>query len=279
MFQLLFVLLAGGGSWALTNAQPAVAKELSSVVFYSVAQYDVREQEEVTGFCNGNLVLPHVMITAAHCVYSAEVLNKKIFDMQVGEYLYATRRDGEVRRVGYAPKIRENVMAKIYLPAVLAKRLPTEGHRLRIGPAEDLAVVVFERALPLPEGFVFNTPLAQKDLAAVISQIQTYAPTVVTVNPFEEVATNDSKRMATLNKVSRTMSGYLESNSQSRVQPGDSGAPLFVRTGQEWRQIGVVKGRAKNLFSDWDVFGILDQRLCDISRQIPEVSVRETLCH
>lgn len=279
MFQLLFVLLSGSGSWALTNAQPAIAKELSSVVFYSVAQYDVREKEEVTGFCNGNLVAPHVMITAAHCVYSAEVLNKKVFDMQVGEYFYVTRPDGEVRRVGYAPKIRENVPAKIYLPSTLARRLTTEGHRLRIGPAEDMAVVVFDRPLPLPEGFVFNRPLSQKDVIAVLAKLSSYAPTVVTVNPFEEIATNDTKRMAGLNKISKTMSGYLESNSQSRVQPGDSGAPLFIRTGTEWRQLGVVKGRAQNLFSNWDVYGILDQRLCDISKQIPELAVRETLCH
>ncbi|WP_080559009.1 trypsin-like serine protease [Bdellovibrio bacteriovorus] len=278
MGSVLLSLLMGLNGWALTHAEPAISPDFDSVVFYSVTQYDEKAREELSGFCNGNLVSPRVMITAAHCVFQAEALQKREFDVQIGEYLYVTRPDGERRRVGYGSKIRERIHGKIYLPHQLTSRLKTEKVRLKIGPAEDIAVVVFEQDLRVIPGTVFAGLFSQQQVGSVLSKLNDYVPTVVTINPFEEISTNDTRRMAPLNNISKTWSGYLESKSRARVQPGDSGAPLFVRTGNQWKQIGVVKGRAQNLFSNWDVFGILDQRICEISRQIPDPLIQKDLC-
>lgn len=278
MGSILLALLTGLSSWALTNAEPAISPDFDSVVFYSVTQYDEETREELNGFCNGNLISPRVMITAAHCVFQAEALQKREFDIQIGEYLYITRPDGQRRRVGYGSKIRERIQGKIYLPNQLTSRLKSEKVRLRIGPAEDIAVVVFEQDLQVIPGTVFSGLLSQAQVSAVVSKLNDYVPTVVTINPFEQIATINTRRIANLNNISKTWSGYLESKSKARVQPGDSGAPLFIRAGNEWKQIGVVKGRAQNLFSNWDVFGILDQRLCEISRQISDPLIQKTLC-
>lgn len=274
---LLLTLLLAGQAWALSNSLPAESAELESVVFYSSTQYDNDIKDTMNGYCNGNLISARVMVTAAHCVFMAESLGQREMEIQIGEYRWKKGADGAVRKIGYVTTAKEKINAQIFFTPELSRRLKSQGLRLRVGPEEDVAVVVFDRALPLKPEFQFVPLASQSEATALASQILTYAPTVVTINPFEEISTMDVKRMGQLDRISRS-GGAFESKSQVRVEPGDSGAPLFVRVGTQWKQLGVVKGKAETIFSNWDVYGLLDKKICDIAGQITDPEIRSKLC-
>ncbi|MCX7978461.1 MAG: hypothetical protein N2578_05610, partial [Bdellovibrionaceae bacterium] len=79
---------------------------------------------------------------------------------------------------------------------------------------------------------------------------------VVSVNPMAEISNNDTKKKAELDNWSFAQN-YITSRSTSRVQPNDSGAPVYSFVNGRWKILAVVKGRAKTLFTDWDVFTLL----------------------
>lgn len=274
---LLLTLLLAGQAWALSNSLPAESAELESVVFYSSTQYDNDIKDTMNGYCNGNLLSARVMVTAAHCVFMAEALGQREMEIQIGEYRWKKGADGTVRKIGYVTTAKEKINAQIFFTPELSRRLKSQGLRLRVGPEEDVAVVVFDRALPLKPEFQFVPLASQREATALASQILNYAPTVVTINPFEEIMTMDVKRMGQLDRISRS-GGAFESKSQVRVEPGDSGAPLFVRVGAQWKQLGVVKGKAETIFSNWDVYGLLDKKICDIAGQITDTEIHSKLC-
>ena len=134
-------------------------------------------------------------------------------------------------------------------------------------------MIVLSEALELPENFPFAKIINQQNFQALKQKITNYKPSVVTINFMEEMST-DTKRMAELNNLKFDSSRYFSSKSTSRVQAGDSGAPLFVRIGTEWNLVGVVKGRASTVFSNWDVYPSIELNLCQISEKLDQEAKR-----
>ena len=142
----------------------------------------------------------------------------------------------------------------------LTNKIRRQGRRTRIGVAEDQVRIILQEPLNLANAPTVALVTTAQERQALKARVTSYAPRVVTVNWLETLTHMDTRQFAHLDKLSAS-GGAFESKSVGRVQPGDSGAPVFVRIGSEWKLIAVVKGRAETFFSNWDVYPILDQRL------------------
>lgn len=281
LFGLLLLAQAPGQSfvseaWALTGSAPAESAEFAANVQIRTEGVDERG-DRVPAYCNATLLSAQVLVTAAHCVKDAQVIRDFSTQIDVGEYRYVKRPDGTVVRIGYALLFRETIGSKFHFSPDLARRIASQGLRATIGPDEDVAVITLATPLPVKEGFAFAQIIPLRDFRGILPSIPSYWPTVVTVNPFAEISTNDTKRLARLGSISWT-SGYFKSTSGPRVEEGDSGSPLFVRVGKQWLLAGVVKGKARSLWGDWDVFTALNERMCQIAGQIPDQAMRALVC-
>lgn len=259
------IILLSLKSFALTNSQPAEDSVWQSVSFIRTESFD-ENGELVPGYCNATLINSKVLISAAHCVYDSIKANKYEIQVQLGEYIYINRPSGERVRIGYKTKLTHLSRAQFI---TYSDSKP--------GPAGDFALIILDQELTLPSDFPFAQVVSHKESLGIVSRVNNYWPTIVSVNPFAEISTSDSKRFATLNDISQSWRGYFESNSSSRVSPGDSGAPLFIRTGKSWKLMGIVKGRADSFFSNWDVIGILEPSLCGLASK-SSLDLKQELC-
>jgi len=251
LVSLLAGILLSQQIFALTNSLVAEDPIWSSVVKIEV---DGRAEDGQIGpgFCVATLLRSNMLVTAAHCVNDANKLFIRGIRVIMGHYIYRTMPDGSRRRIGYMPNATVRTTGSFL----------TRG--TDPGSAGDMAVVILDHPLSLPEGFRFPTLATAAEVSAVRDYPSDYWPTIVTLSS-EETTSSDFRRMARLNDFSwAQFSGYYQSQSLSRVQPGDSGAPVFVRIGAHWKLLATVKGHAKNFYSEWDVFESAEDNLCAI---------------
>ncbi len=104
-----------------------------------------------------------------------------------------------------------------------------------------------------------------------------YAPKIVTINFWVE-SSSDTKRSASLDNLKYSAAGFFTSVATSRVEEGDSGAPLLVSINGEWKLAGVVKGRGQSIFGNWDAMTAADSKLCSIATQTKSVELQSLLC-
>jgi hypothetical protein len=131
--------------------------------------------------------------------------------------------------------------------------------------------------LDLPPDFPYAKVVSQNDFANLIrSQITNLS--VATINPFSNANSSDSKRFAMLNDLHWSGS-FLQSNSTSRLEEGDSGSPLYGRISTGIIVVGVVKGRGSNYYNNWDAYSPVAPLACEISRNLVDQSQAGLLCH
>ncbi len=267
MINLLFLSF----SFALTLSTPAIDPIWDSVVQIRTEAVD-QDGADVPAYCNATLLSNQLLITAAHCVHHAQVLKSFTVHVEVGAYKFATRPDGSTVRIGYITKLKHQSPAQFYFTPAVTRSFVSSKFKAKIGPSEDMAMIVLTNNLDLPSDFPFAKIISQQNLQGLKNKITQYKPTVVTINFLEEMST-DTKRLAELNNLNLDKL-HFTSKSNSRVQAGDSGAPLFARIGNEWNLVGVVKGRASTVFSNWDVYTSVESNLCLISEQFSPLCLR-----
>lgn len=261
--------------WALQPSTPALDTRWNSVV---QIRTDARDQQntEAPSYCVATFVHARVLITAAHCLSHAEVLKANHIEVEVGAYKYITRPDGQTVRIGYVKRFRQTFKAQFFFTPELLKSINSSGLKTKIPPSQDIAIAILESPLPVDSQFPFAQIISAQELNSIKTHLPQYRPTVVTVNYLTEMST-DTKRLATLNDIKWDSSRHYTSRSPARVEEGDSGAPLFIQTGTQWKFIGVAKGRAQTIFSNWDVFGTVDTNLCSMAALVPQ-EFRNLLC-
>ena len=257
------LLIFSGQVWALSNATAELSDKLDSVV--AIRHYAPDHTgEDAPAFCVGTLISRNILVTAAHCLKDLYFHNNMNLQIDIGNYRYVTRPSGERVRVGYATSASHQRLVTIKFLPELMRKLASQGKKAKIGPNEDVAVAYLRQELPLPESFIFTAPLIGSALTNFLKSPVAASPKVTTINFIEESST-DFKRSAILNDA-KISGQHIISKSTARVAPGDSGSPVTVLVQGQPRLVAVVKGNAKTVFSNWDVYGLVHKLVCTEER-------------
>lgn len=235
--------------FAITSSVPATGDLWQSVVFIKVPLAASQNSEEGdVGYCNGTLISPDRLVTAAHCFLNAKISKENPLVIELGQYRFI-EKNGQKINVGYVVTASFNVTGTFSSPAGRIDSGITND------PNNDFAIFQIETPLPLPGHFYFlpvwKGELPQKNL------IQDFY--VVSVNYMATVSSSNARQLGTLGDVS-VFPYRLEARSGSNVEPGDSGAPLTMMFQNQVYLIGVTKGHAETWFANWDVFTLFSNR-------------------
>lgn len=259
-------LLLSLNAHALTNSTPALADSWMNVVQIRSDAPD-SQGNDAPAFCNATLIHKNVLITAAHCVKLAYISGMKKIDIEVGQYKYITRRtDGQTVRIGYAPKFKFSKNVNIELPRDLADKIQRRGEKATISPSEDVALIWWQEETPELNEIAVADMTSPLEHSLILKNFAQTSFTALTINLFSEPSL-DTKRMSTLDKFK--WSGYVHSKSISRVEEGDSGAPLFAKINGKMKIFAVVKGRATTVFDNWDAYTAINPHVCAMAKLLP----------
>jgi len=237
---------------ALTHSKAEEAADFNSVVMIRAEDQDP-QGDSVPAYCNATFLDPSTLVTAAHCLHGNYVLGLQEVEVSLGDYRTITRPDGRRVRVGYAVFQKETRKARYQFSYKLRQKMDRWKFKANIRPDEDLALIRLNTPMQFQKPIQFAKTLSAEEQGLVAKNPAQFQPQVVSINYFAEVSTSDTKKSATLNQFKK-MGNTFKSKSNSRVEAGDSGAPVFFRIGSQWKIGAVVKGRASTLVFDWDVF-------------------------
>lgn len=268
---LLSAIIWHHSSHALTNSIPAESKIWEPVVHLAIDTIG-EGNESYLGYCTGTLLDSRMVITAAHCVKDIVVSKHKDLTVEVGEYRYKQNPDGTRRRIGYVgrSKVKLNDF-HILVSYPLLKKFLVNKYRASIHPWEDVAVIWWDQPTPEFENVNFAQVMNEDEYKQLgSSNIKNFDLRVVTVNPIAEINTINTKKISYLEKIKLSFLRFFSSHSYSRVEPGDSGAPLFATIRGKLKIAGVVKGFGKNIIMDWDAFAPVAEIACSFKYRLPD---------
>lgn len=277
IFSTIILFLSLTNSFALTNSVPADSAQFDSIVFIK-SEAPNSQGDTTPGYCNATLLNEHVMITAAHCVVLAYLSNYTKMTIELGAYRYHTKPDGTRTRLGYGAKKSITQDVHIELTANLKSRLASRGEKTNIDPKDDIAILWWNNSIPEASTLTFPELLSKVEYQNLLKNLPAATFNVVSINPFAEVRTTNTRKIAGLNNFKWTFSNYLQSKSTSRVEEGDSGAPLFATTNGKIKLFGVVKGRASTVFDNWDVYTSANLPICQLSFNLP-AEYKKNFCY
>lgn len=263
---LFFLFLTTSPIYALTNSVIADSDQWSPVVQISNDAPDANG-ESIPSYCNGTLIAKTVILTAAHCVKFAYLSRHTNIEIETGHYKYVTKPDGQVVRIGYVAKNKFEKNVNIELPQTLVDKFSRRGEKAQIGPDEDFAILWWNEPTPETDGINFAQITTPQEHSVINKNIKQYPLIAVSINLFAEMSLN-TKRMITLDNY-KWNNNYVYSKSNSRVEEGDSGAPLFVKYQNKYKLFSVVKGKASTIFDNWDVYSSINPHLCALNRHMP----------
>jgi hypothetical protein len=260
-------------TFALTNSLPAISPEWINVMQIRSEAPDSKG-ETTPGYCNATLIHKNVLITAAHCVKLAYISGMKIITIEAGQYKYITRKsDGQTVRIGYVPKFKLTKNVHLEIAKSLADKIARSGENATIDPTEDSALIWWNEETPEFNDIGVADIVTPTEHNNIIKQISATTFNIVTLNPFADMSI-DTKRTAALNNFK--WNGYVYSKSLSRVEEGDSGAPLFAVINGKYKIFAVVKGKASTIFDNWDAYSAINPHFCELVRSMPSFIQFET---
>lgn len=262
----IMALVLSHQSYALTNSAPALSDNWINVMMIRSDAPD-SAGNDAPAFCNATLIHKNVLITAAHCAKLAYLSGMKKIDIEVGQYKYMTRKtDGQTVRIGYTPKFKLSKIVNIEFPPSLVDKLQRRGEKTNIDPSEDMALLWWNEETPEFNEMPLADIVGPLEHATILKNFSQTTLTAVTINPFSEMSL-DTKRMTTLNNFK--WNGYVYSKSLSRVEEGDSGAPLFALINGQYKIFAVVKGKASTIFDNWDAYTAINPSVCQLAKNLP----------
>ncbi len=255
---ILILVSLSATSHALSNSAPALDDNYN--VMASIRNYAPDHKgDDAPAFCVGTLINDHEMITAAHCVKDLYFHPELTMQIDLGFYKYVTKPTGERVRIGHYQDMSFQRKVRIHFPESLKRKIAISKKKVNIGPDEDVALIEFTQ-LELKREIPNVSIVSDNFMNELRINSKKYSLTATTIN-FTEEMSSDTRRMAILNQITIN-NGHIKSTSSSRVQPGDSGAPVFYSNNLDLQLIAVVKGMAKTVFSNWDVYSFVHPFVC-----------------
>lgn len=246
-------------TFALTNSKPALEDKYNIMVAIRNYAPDAKG-DDAPAFCVGTLLNEQEIVTAAHCVKDLYFHPELEMQIDLGYYKYITRPTGERVRVGYYQDMNFKRKVQISFPDSLKRKLAVSKKKATIGPEEDVALIRLAQPLLLTREISFGKIVSQTMMQDLLKNPTRHQLWASSINFIEE-SSSDTRRIGLLDNIQINRS-YIKSTSTSRVAPGDSGAPVFYQNQNQIYLVAVVKGLAKTVFSNWDVYTLVEPFLC-----------------
>lgn len=252
----VFLFLAVEGH-ALTNSTPEFSADFSSVVMIETQAVD-NDGSVIANTCVATILSPRQIVTAAHCVQDAFLLQKKEMKIFFGNYRWNHSSQGKPMRLGYIFSDPELITIQDYsFPYLQKTEIIEKGLGFRITPKDDLVLLSLNAELPLAQHNVKPAQLAtREEWDKARHENLEKGLKVVSVNVLATISTMDTRRSATFTALSFGFlfdRSFIRSYDSSKLEESDSGSPAFYSIDGKLKIVAVANGEVQFLLRSSNV--------------------------